>query len=297
MWSVVTLAHSRDLQNQKRWSGGAFSITYVEISGHERRTVWRRSKLENKVWHSGHYRHIALLKRTQKQVKIRNSVYIYITTRIHSERVLAVFPEVWYMERDELALLSANLFPSLMMLRCNGPQWFSATKSTFPCDHQNQLNKPSLMHYVIWMCKFSLVIWPVSRNQTTLNLFKCLPDLWKAPDFSFGMPGRRIESYEVLPAIQRNPRIQVIFVSFWSFWPRHEKLKQLLVCSKHPNTLGNIGNTVKILVATKSTRENVRQWKKARLTGDVFEFFGIKVVVDYMSKIFAISQEWQLLFN
>ena len=96
-------------------------------------------------------------------------------------------------------------------------------------------------------------------NLVTLNLFKCLPDLWKAPDFSFGMPGRRIESYEVLPAIQRNPRVQVIFVSFWSFWPRHEKLKQLLVCSKHPNTLGNIGNTVKILVATKSTRENVRQ--------------------------------------
>ena len=172
MWSVVTLARSRDLQNQKRWSGGAFSITYVEISSHERRTVWRRSKLENKIWHSGHYRHIALLKRTQKQVKIRNSVYIYKTTRIHSERVLAVFPEFWYMERDELALLSANLFPSLMMLRCNGPQWLSATKSTFPCDHQNQMNKPSLMHYVIWMCKF-LLPYELSR-QTKLSYSKSL---------------------------------------------------------------------------------------------------------------------------
>ena len=33
-------------------------------------------------------------------------------------------------------------------------------------------------------------------------------------DFSPGMPGRRIESFEVLSAIQRNPRLQVSFVSF-----------------------------------------------------------------------------------
>ena len=159
---------------------------------------------------------------------------------------------------------------------------------------QTQLDALCDLNVQIFPCHMTCLAKP---NLVTLNLFKCLPDLWKAPDFSFGMPGRRIESYEVLPAIQRNPRVQVIFVSFWSFWPRHEKLKQLLVCSKHPNTLGNIGNTVKILVASKSTRENVRQWKKARLTGDVFEFFRIKVVVDYMSKIFAISREWQLLFN
>ena len=50
-----------------------------------------------------------------------------------------------------------------------------------------------------------------------------------SPDFSPRMSGRRIESFEVLPAIQRNPRVQVDFVSFWS--------------------LGNIGNE----------RENVRQ--------------------------------------
>ena len=30
----------------------------------------RRSKLKNKIWHSGHYRHIALLERIHKQVKI-----------------------------------------------------------------------------------------------------------------------------------------------------------------------------------------------------------------------------------
>ena len=32
-----------------------------------------------------------------------------------------------------------------------------------------------------------------------------------------------------------------------------------LVCSKHPNTLRNIGNAVKVLVNSHSTRENVRQ--------------------------------------
>ena len=69
-------------------------IIYVEISGHELRTVWRRSKLKNKIWQSGHNRHIALLKRTQKQVKIGYSVYILKTTRIHSEIILAVSPEI-----------------------------------------------------------------------------------------------------------------------------------------------------------------------------------------------------------
>ena len=66
------------------------AIIYVEISGHELRTVWRRSELKNKIWHSGHNRNIALLKRTQKQVKIGYSVYIYKSTRIHSETILAV---------------------------------------------------------------------------------------------------------------------------------------------------------------------------------------------------------------
>ena len=86
--------------------------------------VWRRSKLKNKIWHSGHNRHIALLKRTQKQVKIGYSVYIYKTTRIHSETILAVSPEICFTELDELALLSADLCPLLMMLRSYGPSRF-----------------------------------------------------------------------------------------------------------------------------------------------------------------------------
>ena len=45
-------------------------------------------------------------------------------------------------------------FPSLMMLRSYGPQRFWATNSTLPCDHQNQLDKPSMIYCVTWLCKF-----------------------------------------------------------------------------------------------------------------------------------------------
>ena len=84
----------------------------------------RRLKLKNKTWHFGHNRHIALLKRTQKQVKIGYIVYIYKTKVMHSEIILAVSPEILFTEPDELTLLSADLFPSLMMLRSYGPQRF-----------------------------------------------------------------------------------------------------------------------------------------------------------------------------
>ena len=78
--NACALARLRDLQIRQRWSEGAFLIIYVEIlSVHELRTVWRRSKLKNKIWHFCHYRHIALLKRTQKQVKMGYSVSIYKT--------------------------------------------------------------------------------------------------------------------------------------------------------------------------------------------------------------------------
>ena len=51
---------------KKRWSEGALSIIYVKISAYEPRTMCRISKLKNKIWYSGHYRHIALLRRTHK---------------------------------------------------------------------------------------------------------------------------------------------------------------------------------------------------------------------------------------
>ena len=40
--------------------------------------------------------------------------------------------------------------------------------------------------------------------------------------------------------------------------PDMEKIKQFLECSKHRKIFGNIGNAVKVLVGTQSTRENVR---------------------------------------
>ena len=49
-----TLARLRDLQSWQRRSEGAFLIIYVQISVHELRTVWRRSKWKNKIWRSGH---------------------------------------------------------------------------------------------------------------------------------------------------------------------------------------------------------------------------------------------------
>ena len=107
-----------------------------------------------------------------------------------------------------------------------------------------------------------------SKDFKVLNVLMCCFGCF-SPDFSPGMPRRRIQSFELLPAIQRNPRVQVKF--FWSvhLGPDMEKIKQLLECSNHQNTLGNIGNAVKVLVGTQSTRDNVRHWKKARLTGDV----------------------------
>ena len=49
-----------------------------------------------------------------------------------------------------------------------------------------------------------------------------------SPDFCRGMPGGRIESFEVITALQRNPRVQGKFVSFRSFWPRYGKSKRKL---------------------------------------------------------------------
>ena len=48
----------------------------------------------SEIWHSGHNRHIASPKRTQKQAKIGYSVFIYKTIRIHSKIILAVSPEI-----------------------------------------------------------------------------------------------------------------------------------------------------------------------------------------------------------
>ena len=58
---------------------------------------------------------------------MRHSVLCKATC-IYSERILTVSPEILQTERDELDLLSKKLFPSLMILRCYGPQRFCADR-------------------------------------------------------------------------------------------------------------------------------------------------------------------------
>ena len=41
-----------------------------------------------------------------------------------------------------------------------------------------------------------------------------------------------------------------------------EKVKQMFVCSKHRNALGNIGNAVKVLASIQRTKETVRLLKE-----------------------------------
>ena len=90
-------------------------------------------------------------------------------------------------------------------------------------------------------------------------------------------PGRRIELFEVLPAIQRNPRLQVNFVSFRSFWPRYGKKYNSCWYVLNIRTLWEtLEKRWKYLLTAKAQR---KMWgSKTRLTGDVFEVFGIKVV-------------------
>ena len=109
--------------------------------------MWSRSKSKNKIWHFGHHRHIAFLKRTHKQVKIRYSVYIHKTTRTHSERILTVSLEIWHTKPDELALLSKIWSPKsvTMIKRIEGVQR-RATRLMLPdLSHNERLKRLNLL--------------------------------------------------------------------------------------------------------------------------------------------------------
>ena len=45
-----------------------------------------------------------------------------------------------------------------------------------------------------------------------------------------------------------------------------EKIKQLLVCSKHQNTWEDTGNVVKVFFSIQSKKKNVRQWKETEFS-------------------------------
>ena len=49
---------------------------------------------------------------------------------------------------------------------------------------------------------------------------------------------------------------------FGYFSPDLEKIKQLVVCSKHQNTWEDTGNVVKVFFSIQSKKKNVRQWKE-----------------------------------
>ena len=53
---------------------------------------------------------------------------------------------------------------------------------------------------------------------------------------------------------------------FGYFSPDLEKIKQLLVCSKHQNTWEDTGNVVKVFFSIQSKKKNVRQWKETEFS-------------------------------
>ena len=53
---------------------------------------------------------------------------------------------------------------------------------------------------------------------------------------------------------------------FGYFSPDLEKIKQLVVCSKHKNTWEDTGNVVKVFFRIQSKKQNVRQWKETEFS-------------------------------
>ena len=57
-----------------------------------------------------------------------------------------------------------------------------------------------------------------------------------------------------------------VWSGFGYFTPDLEKIKQLLVCSKHQNTWEDTGNVVKVFFSIQSKKKNVRQWKETEFS-------------------------------
>ena len=53
---------------------------------------------------------------------------------------------------------------------------------------------------------------------------------------------------------------------FGYFSPDLEKIKQLVVCSKHQNTWEDTGNVVKVFFSIQSKMKNLRQWKETEFS-------------------------------
>ena len=163
----------RDLQSRERWSEGTISIIYVEISGHELRNVWRRSKLKNKIWHSGHNRHIDKLDISLRPSK--STPFDVLRDVIVQTFLFVIRPDLGFYKLEPKLVNVTNLNRKLL-------KWTE--------------------FYVLMRILF----------------FKNFTWFMESKDWS----------------------------GFGYFSPDLEKIKQLLVCSKHQNTWEDTGNVVKV---------------------------------------------------
>ena len=142
---------------------------------HPLRTVWRRSKLNNEIWHSGHYRHII----NDRNENLPSLLFLSTNSTLSTLLILAVrrtcvvgahhgvsvvqwlehrsgkseglrfdsswglrifffVPRSWQDEKKP----SFSIINDVTLLWTTTRFW--ATNATFPCDHQNQVDKPQL---------------------------------------------------------------------------------------------------------------------------------------------------------
>ena len=130
----------RRLRDNIRWNIWSWTIT----------TVWRRSKLKNKVWHSSHYRHIVLLKRAHKQVEIHYSViYQNNTHTLWKNSSPYVYGEFW---SKWCKWPSRFCFLSLRKARWNPPLKYLEKLNQF---HGLCKNRIPLVRFIIFQTLFS----------------------------------------------------------------------------------------------------------------------------------------------
>ena len=112
---------------------------------------------------------------------------------------------------------------------------FSDKLDTFPRDHQNQLNKPSLMNCVMWLCKLLSLSYDLFRG-----FYKLEAKLVNVPNYNRKLLKWTDEFYILMTISSFKMFTWFMESKDWSgsgyFSPDLEKIKQLLVCSKHQNT-------------------------------------------------------------
>ena len=128
-----------------------------------------------------------------------------------------------------------------MILRCYGDKLNISLRSTnstgqtqldvlrdvimlfFPCYTPKLVNVTHYNRKLKWTEEFCILLRILSFEMFTwfVKSKDCSGCEYFSPDLCRRMPGQRIESFEVLPSIQRNPEVQVYFVSFRSFEPRN----------------------------------------------------------------------------